>query len=197
MAEVRFDDLEGLNEQIGEFGGWSDSILVTQDMIDEFADLTGDRQWIHVDVERAKKESPFGGPVAHGFLTLSLIPRLVPEGALRIVGHASAVNYGAEKLRFLAPVPSGSAIHARSRVVRAEARASRHSLNARGGSGRGGLGQAGAALRHADPLRRWRLSVAQDGRVKSRARSPKARLSTLPTEVSGMASTISTRSGAL
>lgn len=122
MAEVRFDDYEGLNEQVGEFGGWSDSLPVTQEMINEFADLTGDHQWIHVDVERAKKESPFGGPVAHGFLTLSLIPRLVPDDALRIVGHTSAVNYGAEKLRFLAPVPSGSAIHARSRVVRAESK---------------------------------------------------------------------------
>jgi hypothetical protein len=120
MAEVRFDDYEGLNEQAEEFGGWSDSLLVTQEMINEFADLTGDHQWIHVDIERAKKESPFGGPVAHGFLTLSLIPRLVPDDALRIVGHSSAVNYGAEKLRFLAPVPSGSEIHARSRVVRAE-----------------------------------------------------------------------------
>jgi acyl dehydratase len=122
MAEVRFDDFEGLNEQIGDFGGWSEPLTVSQEMIDQFAELTGDHQWIHVDVERARKESPFGGPIAHGFLTLSLLPRLVPADALRITGFASAANYGGEKLRFLTPVPAGSDIHARSRVVRAEAK---------------------------------------------------------------------------
>jgi acyl dehydratase len=122
MDEIRFDDYENLNLHIGEFGDWSEPLTVTQEMIIQFAELTGDRQWIHVDVERARRESPFGGPVAHGFLTLSLIPHLVPAGDVRITGHASAANYGAEKLRFIAPVPAGSAIHARNRLVRVEAK---------------------------------------------------------------------------
>jgi acyl dehydratase len=122
MVEIRFDDYEGLNGHIGEFSDWSEPFTLTQEMINQFAELTGDHQWIHVDVERARKQSPFGGPIAHGFLTLSLIPRLVPVGEVRIVGHASAANYGAEKLRFIAPVPAGSAIHARNRLVRIEAK---------------------------------------------------------------------------
>ena len=122
MAEaIRFDDLDAINalasEEFGEFG---DAIEVTQEMIQGFADLTGDHQWIHVDVERAKKESPFGAPIAHGFLTLSLLPTLVAGSALRLSGQSAAVNYGAESLRFLSPVPSGSKVHARTRIVRAE-----------------------------------------------------------------------------
>ena len=122
MAEVRFDDVEGLNAQGGEFGEWGAPTVVTQEMINQFAELTGDRQWIHVDVERANRESPFGGPVAHGFLTLSLIPRLSPPGPAKVVGYASVVNYGAEKLRFLAPVPAGSEVRARARLLKAEAK---------------------------------------------------------------------------
>ena len=91
-------------------------------MIQGFADLTGDQQWIHVDVERCQKESPFGGPIAHGFLTLSLMPSLVGGGPVRVTGQGAAVNYGAESLRFLSPVPSGSKVHARTRLVRAEAK---------------------------------------------------------------------------
>jgi len=100
-----------------------DSVEVTQAMISQFADLTGDHQWIHLDAERCAKESPFGVPVAHGFLTLSLLPPLmrnVPN--ISIVGHAAGVNFGAESLRFLAPVPVGSRIAARARVVGAVAR---------------------------------------------------------------------------
>ncbi|MCB0996306.1 MAG: MaoC family dehydratase [Acidimicrobiales bacterium] len=88
-------------------------------MINQFAELTGDRQWIHIDVERAKAESPFGGPIAHGFLTLSLLPGLTPPG-LTFTGQKSAVNYGSEGLRFLAPVPAGSKVHARNRLVSAD-----------------------------------------------------------------------------
>ncbi|MSZ14895.1 MAG: MaoC family dehydratase, partial [Actinobacteria bacterium] len=77
MAEVRFDDIDAINALASEeFGEWGESIEVSQQMINDFADLTGDRQWIHIDVERSLKESPFGGPVAHGFLTLSLMPKL-------------------------------------------------------------------------------------------------------------------------
>ena len=79
MTEYQFDDIDGLTAAISpDFGDWGPEIEVTQDMINGFAELTGDRQWIHIDVERAKKESPFGGPIAHGFLTLALVPKLNP-----------------------------------------------------------------------------------------------------------------------
>ena len=122
MKQIRFDDIDGLNaEASDEFGDWGPPTKVTQDMVDAFADLTGDHQWIHSDVERARRDSPFGGTIAHGFLTLSLLPALGAQ-TVRITGQSSAVNYGAEKLRFLAPVPIPSEVHARGRLVRAEAR---------------------------------------------------------------------------
>ena len=118
---IRFDDLEAINALVSEeFSEFGDTIEVTQDMIQGFADLTGDHQWIHVDVERSQKEGPFGGPIAHGFLTLSLLPKLSKTAGVAVTGHTNAVNYGAESLRFLSPVPSGSKVAARSRVVRAE-----------------------------------------------------------------------------
>ncbi|HEY8514330.1 MAG TPA: MaoC family dehydratase [Candidatus Binatia bacterium] len=123
MLEIRFDDIEGLKAQIKEeFSPWGPAVQVTQEMINAFADLTGDHQWIHVDVERCKRESPFGGPIAHGFLTLSLLPRLRARSDFTIVGHGNAVNYGANKLRFLAPVPAGATLRARSRLVSVEQR---------------------------------------------------------------------------
>ena len=122
MNEITFDDIDAINAVASDsFGDWGSSIVVTQEMIDNFAELTGDRQWIHIDVERATKESPFGGPVAHGFLTLSLMPKLVSM-PVSLTGHGSVVNYGAESLRFLSPVPAGAEVHARSRVVRADAK---------------------------------------------------------------------------
>ena len=117
-----FETAAELVPLVGQEVGVSDWVTVDQAMIDAFAELTGDHQWIHVDVERAKKESPFGGPIAHGFLTLSLLPKLSTTAGLRIKGHTNAVNYGAESLRFLSPVPSGATLHARCRVVRAEAK---------------------------------------------------------------------------
>lgn len=123
MKEIRFDDLEALEAQVTEeYGDYGPPMTVTQDMINQFAELTGDRQWIHVDVERAKKESPFGGPIAHGFLTLSLLPKLRSADAYRVVGYGNAVNYGANKLRFLAPVPAGAQIKSRSRLKSVEAK---------------------------------------------------------------------------
>lgn len=122
MNEIAFDDIDAINAVATDtFGEWGASIVVTQEMINSFAELTGDRQWIHVDVERAIKESPFGGPVAHGFLTLSLMPKLVSM-PIALSGYGSVVNYGAESLRFLSPVPAGAEVRARSRVVRAEAK---------------------------------------------------------------------------
>ncbi|HUY67295.1 MAG TPA: MaoC family dehydratase [Acidimicrobiales bacterium] len=123
MTTIRFDDVDTLNAAATEeFGDWGPELTVTQEMIDQFAELTGDRQWIHVDVERSLKESTFGGPVAHGFLTLSLIPHLLPDDDIEITGHTNAANYGADKLRFVAPVPAGSPVHSRSRLVEATAR---------------------------------------------------------------------------
>jgi acyl dehydratase len=124
LTEFRFDDVDGINSAASdEYGEWGPEIEVTQDMINGFADLTGDHQWIHVDVERAQRESPFGGPIAHGFLTLSLLPALA-TGGIRLTGHQNAVNYGADGLRFLAPVPAGAKVHARSRLLGAEAKRS-------------------------------------------------------------------------
>ncbi len=99
----------------------SEWIAVTQDMIDKFADATGDHQFIHVDPERAKL-TPFGTTIAHGFLTLSLLPQLAAktEGAPRLDGVKMGVNYGGNKVRFLAPVPSGSKIRGRSKVTEFE-----------------------------------------------------------------------------
>ena len=123
MTPIRFDDIDALRAAISEeFGPWSDAVEVTQEMIDRFADLTGDHQWLHVEVERARAESPFGGPIAHGFLTLSLISALV-GGTAEITGQKSGTNYGAESLRFLSPVPAGSVVHARTRIMRVEERA--------------------------------------------------------------------------
>jgi acyl dehydratase len=118
MNEIRFDDLEALRAQISpDFGPWGPELEVSQAMIDAFAELTGDRQWIHVDVERAKRESPFGTTIAHGFLTLGLLAKLRPPGTYAIVGYGNVLNYGSDGLRFLGAIPSGSRIHARSRLA--------------------------------------------------------------------------------
>jgi acyl dehydratase len=121
--QIKFDDIPALQKLVSEeFGAWGPEVEVTQDMINKFAELTGDHQWIHVDVERAKRESPFGGPIAHGFLTLSLIPLFRPAAQFQVTGYGNATNYGSDKLRFVSPVPSGSKVHARSRLVGAEAK---------------------------------------------------------------------------
>jgi acyl dehydratase len=118
MESIRFDDIEALRSKISqEFGPWSKPILVTQEKINQFADVTGDHQWIHIDIERAKRESPFGGPVAHGFLTLSLLPAFQIDMGWNVVGYRNVVNYGANKLRFISPVLAGSSVHARQRII--------------------------------------------------------------------------------
>ncbi len=98
--------IAGLKEKVGQHLGYSDWIEITQEQVNLFAEATGDHQWIHVDPERAKS-GPFGGPIAHGYLTLSLGPRLMPE-ILSVKGISMAVNYGAGKVRFPSPVPVGS-----------------------------------------------------------------------------------------
>jgi acyl dehydratase len=111
MAQTTVDGIEGVQGLVGQHLGHSDWVEITQEQVQKFADATGDHQWIHVDVERAKRESPFGGPVAHGYLTLSLIPSLLPE-IVDITGFRMGVNYGTEKVRFPSPVPVGSRVRA-------------------------------------------------------------------------------------
>ena len=123
METIRFDDVDKLRSKVSqEYSGWSKPIEITQQKINQFADVTGDHQWIHIDIERCKKESPFGGPVAHGFLTLSLLPAFEYTNDWQVVGFRNVVNYGANKLRFISPVPAGAKVHARSRVVAVEAK---------------------------------------------------------------------------
>jgi acyl dehydratase len=104
------------------FGDWSASLTVDQAMINNFAELTGDYQWIHVDEDRCKRESPFGCTIAHGFLTLSLQPKMAGGSNFlsKIEGYANILNYGSNKLRFTGAVPVNSQIHQRSRVVAVE-----------------------------------------------------------------------------
>ena len=105
---LTIDELEQAGERELGTSSWHD---ITQEQVNIFADATGDHQWIHVDAERAKKESPFGGPIAHGYLTLSLIPRLLPQ-LTTFTGFSMGVNYGTEKVRFPSPVPVGSKLRA-------------------------------------------------------------------------------------
>lgn len=91
---------------------------VTQEQVTAFADVTGDRQWIHVDAERARRESPYGGTIAHGFYTLSLSSRLLREAVGAIEGARVGINYGLNKVRFPAPLPSGSLVRARCTLQR-------------------------------------------------------------------------------
>jgi acyl dehydratase len=99
--------LAELPSYVGQEVGTSDWVEVTQERVNLFADATGDHQWIHVDVERANRESPFGGPIAHGYLTLSLLIPMWSQ-VLTVTDVAMAVNYGLNKVRFPAPVPVGS-----------------------------------------------------------------------------------------
>jgi acyl dehydratase len=116
MALATAEGIDGLKELIGQEVGPSEWRTVTQEDIDTFAELSGDDQWIHVDVERAKNESPFGTTVAHGNLTLSLIDGF-RKGMIASSGFALGVNYGWNKVRFPAPVPAGSRVRARAEVV--------------------------------------------------------------------------------
>lgn len=107
MAVTTFNGVDEVRAAVGRHLGYSDWVTVTQDQVNTFAEATGDNQWIHVDVERARAESPFGGPIAHGYLTLSLGPVLMPS-IMSVSGIKMGVNYGAGKVRFPSPVPVGS-----------------------------------------------------------------------------------------
>ncbi|MES2070826.1 MAG: MaoC family dehydratase [Pseudomonadota bacterium] len=117
MREIH--SLEELKSLIGQEVAVSDWVEVTQERINMFAEATGDLQWIHIDVERSKRESPFGGPIAHGFLTLSLLPMLMAN-AIHLTDVKMGVNYGLNKVRFTAPVPAGSRVRAKMKLLNVE-----------------------------------------------------------------------------
>ena len=110
--------LEEVKSHIGKELGVSDWLLVTQETIDEFARVTGDDQWIHIDVERAK-QSPFGGTIAHGYYTLSLAPRFSYD-MFSFEGFAFGVNYGLNRVRFPAPLPVGDRVRMRAKLAAVE-----------------------------------------------------------------------------
>ncbi len=107
--------LSSLRERVGQELGVSDWVTIDQARINTFASCTGDHQWIHVDIERAKRESPYRGPVAHGYLTLALLAPLSMQIGVIPKDAAAGLNYGIDKVRFLAPVPAG--VRVRLRVV--------------------------------------------------------------------------------
>ena len=111
--------IDDLKAHVGEHLGYSDYVTITQEQVNLFADATGDHQWIHIDVERAKKDSPFGGPIAHGYLTLSLGPGLAPQ-IYQVAGVKMGVNYGAGKVRFPSPVPVGSKLRLGAKLLGVE-----------------------------------------------------------------------------
>ncbi|MBV8458590.1 MAG: MaoC family dehydratase [Acetobacteraceae bacterium] len=121
MSDKAFS-LNNAANLVGEELGISDWIALTQQHINQFADCTGDHQWIHVDVERARRESPFGSTVAHGYLTLSLLAPTVFEVIVKPAGISQALNYGLDRVRFIAPVKAGSHVRNRIKLVAVENR---------------------------------------------------------------------------
>lgn len=115
MIELTF---ENIHQYIGHTLGQSEWLAIEQDRINAFADCTGDHQWIHIDTERAKTNSPFGTTIAHGYLTLSLLPYFQNEMGLMVGGCRYRLNYGLNKLRFMTPVKAGDRI--RDQMVLAE-----------------------------------------------------------------------------
>jgi acyl dehydratase len=113
-----FETPADLAKSVGQPLGTSEWLAITQERVDQFADATGDHQWIHVDPERAK-EGPFGGTIAHGYLTQSLVNHFLPQ-IVEVRGIAMGINYGADRLRFPAPVPVGSRVRGRAELLEVE-----------------------------------------------------------------------------
>jgi acyl dehydratase len=113
-----FQNLSELPALVGQEVATSDWLTITQEQINQFAEATGDHQWIHVDVEKAKA-GPFGAPIAHGFLTLSLIPKFFAT-SIEVVNSRMGVNYGLNKVRFTAPVPVGSRLRGKLKLLACE-----------------------------------------------------------------------------
>ena len=118
-AQTILDGPDAVRAAVGTHLGFSDWLLMEQDRVNTFADATGDHQWIHVDVERAKKDMPGGKTIAHGFLTLSLIPMLNHQIS-HINNVRNGINYGCNKVRFTSPVPAGSRVRARAKLIAAD-----------------------------------------------------------------------------
>lgn len=118
VEKIRFDDFDRLTLLAKEpFGDWGHERTISQEMVNEFAGLSGDHQWIHVDPVRARDEGPFGAAVAHGMLVLSVIPSILPANNWAIDGHGAALNYGSDGIRFVSPVLVGDRIHARAHLA--------------------------------------------------------------------------------
>ena len=119
MSEaVVLSGIDGVRAAVGKHLGYSDWLEITQERVNLFAEATGDFQWIHIDVERAQRESPYGGPIAHGYLTLSLSNMLLPT-VVTTEGFSMAINYGVDRVRFPAAVPVGARVRAGVELVEA------------------------------------------------------------------------------
>ena len=158
MLEI--ETIADLPKHIGQKLGTSDWLVVDQKMIDQFAEATGDHQWIHIDVERAKSEMPGGKTIAHGYLTLSLLPKL-NQGIWRVKKRSRGVNYGSNKVRFTAPVPAGSRV--RGHLTLQGRGADRGRRPHHHGSHRRGRGQRPPGPGRRDPVAGLRVS---DGRAE-------------------------------
>jgi acyl dehydratase len=119
MAKRTIEGVAGVQAVAGEDLGHSDWLQITQERVNQFAEATLDHQWIHVDIDRANAESPFGGPIAHGYLTLSLLPFLLAQ-VVDVTGVRMAINYGLNRLRYPAPVPVGSRVRLGVRIAAVE-----------------------------------------------------------------------------
>lgn len=120
---IHYKDTDALQSLVSDdFGEWSNKLTIDQALIDQYAELSGDTMWLHVDAERCKTESPFGSTIAHGFLLLSLLPKMqsLPNVATLVDGYSHMMNYGSDKLRFLGAVTVNSEIHTRSRIKSVE-----------------------------------------------------------------------------
>jgi acyl dehydratase len=125
MKTIRFDDIDGLEAETGkDFGSPCIEQVVTADKVRRFADLTGDDAWFHFDAERCRRESPFGQPIAHGLLTLSLNSLLPLATDFDVVGYGVRTNYGVDRLRYTSAVPVGAGIQTRSRLSAVRAKPS-------------------------------------------------------------------------
>ncbi|MFM9863479.1 MAG: MaoC family dehydratase [Micropepsaceae bacterium] len=118
MKVIKYDELESF---AGQEIGHSEWVTIDQDRVNKFADATGDHQWIHLDVERAKRELPTGGTIAHGYLTVSLIPWLGAQ-IMRVDGVTRGINYGSNKVRFTNMVPVGSKVRAKLKMLSVDAK---------------------------------------------------------------------------
>ncbi len=115
----QFASVEEMQAEVGKEVAVSDWLTISQERVNQFAEATGDAQWIHVDVERAKRESPFGGTIAHGFLTLSLLPKFIEE-VIELPPGSMSINYGLNKVRFPAPMMVGGRMRGRFTLLSLE-----------------------------------------------------------------------------